>query len=160
MYKYTPKRKNAYGIIISSVLFTAGILQIVSSFHTDSFTNGFTGSAVFFVLGAIIAVRYVFCSYEYAVEDGTFTVREKRGKRRVTCARIAVYEISRVILVEKRKDKIRPDRGDKVYDYRQSLWPRSYHILVIESGNYCDSCEKLYIKAELDKKLHSILENK
>jgi len=164
MYTYRPDKKNAFGIILSALLLTAGIfflsLGITVKGNTGSLFSVF--STVLLIFGAMIAARYVFRSYEYAVDGGIFTVKEQRWKKQVVCVRIALFEIDEIITVKNRKDKklSSPNRRDcvcKIYDYRPELFPKEYHILITRNPNYCNEGEELRILVRLDTRMADIL---
>ena len=163
MYRLIPKRKNALGMIISALFITCGIFLLALGIREGSTLSPLlkTSSTVLFIPGILIAARYVFYSYEYAVEDGTFTVKEKRFKKSFTVARIAVSEIDEVTVIASRRDRRKiKDPKSKIYDYRPDLFPKRYHVIITRSYNYCEEGEELWLLVSLDDRMLTLLSDK
>lgn len=165
MYIFTPKRQNAFGIILSAVFLTCGVFFLATSTSKQNGLSSFFYIApVMLLIGTVIAARYVFCTYEYIIDinKNTFTVKEKRFKKSAVTARILISEIDETVCVEKRRKakKSKNDAPKKVYDYRPDIFPKKYQVIISKSPNYCDEGGEMHLLVCLDKKALSMLSEK
>ncbi len=95
-------------------------------------------SFVMFAGGLFFAIRYLFTSFSYAVEDGDFTVQKSQGRRvGVTEARLALSELADFVPLS--KGKIGKDvRGKypamQIYSYTVTYRPDGAYLAVFVDG--------------------------
>ena len=137
MYKYTPKPDRRPALLLSATLFIAALALFVP-YNTDAaetliFLRGMGTCA--FVLGFIIADRFVFTLYSYAIDASDsgyeFTVHSVRYGRIRTVCRVTdemIKDIYRYEAKRARAEKIRK------YNYCPEMSKKNRYSLYVDDG--------------------------
>lgn len=157
MYSIKAERKGRAGIFITIALFSAGFIVFALGIIIREYNSvlQFT-SLVPFTACVLFGARYVFTSYEYTVDRGLFTVKEKRGRRVRTVARIGLEDIHNTIEINTGripKNQVRR----KLYDYRPDIRPKNFALITITKESYLDGHDELVIAVCPDEKMLRML---